>query len=130
MVIERETGGDATGEKCALVHTWHAARPPQPPLAKGGSDLWKRVVSIAVLFAGLPSLPAVAADEAEFGTLEKSYTAEIRPLVVKYCQQCHSSRQAEADLNLASFPTLADVRKHPQVWIKVREMLETGQMPP
>src|SRR5262245_46268370 len=89
----------------------------------------KRVLLLAVLFASLRSLPA-AADEAEFGTLEKSYTAEVRPLVVKYCQQCHSSRQAEADLNLASFPTLADVRKHPQAWMKVREMLETGQMPP
>src|SRR5262249_51691331 len=73
---------------------------------------------------------ADGAGEGEFGTLEKSYTAEIRPLVVKYCQQCHSTRQAEADLNLASFPTLADIRKHPQVWMKVREMLETGQMPP
>jgi hypothetical protein len=90
----------------------------------------KHVVWIAVLCAGMHALTGAAADEAEFGALEKTYTAEIRPLVVKYCQQCHSTRQAEADLNLASFATLADVRKHPQVWIKVREMLETGQMPP
>jgi hypothetical protein len=90
----------------------------------------KRVLLIAVLFAGMPLRRAAAADDAEFGTLEKTYTSEIRPIVVKYCQQCHSNRQAEADLNMASFPTLADVRKHPQVWMKVREMLETGQMPP
>jgi hypothetical protein len=85
------------------------------------------LVSIGV---SLSARQATAADEPEFAALEKAYASQVRPLIVKYCQQCHSARQAEADLNLASFRSLADVRQHPQVWMKVREMLESGQMPP
>src|SRR6266478_2219077 len=80
------------------------------PLGKHMTD---RVLFAAAILACAMSRSAAAADEVEFGTLEKRYTSEIRPLVVKYCQQCHSTRQAEAELNLASFPRLADVRKHP-----------------
>src|SRR5262245_8485946 len=70
------------------------------------------------------------ADEPEFVALEKFYATDVRPLVMKYCQNCHSAKQAEAEINLVAFATLADVRKHPQTWMKVREMLESGQMPP
>ncbi|MBI3861573.1 MAG: DUF1592 domain-containing protein [Planctomycetia bacterium] len=89
-------------------------------------------MSLAVIAIGtmLLTRPAVAADEAELNALEKSYVSVIRPLVIKYCQECHSEKQAEADIDLVSITTLGDVRKHPQTWIKVREMLESGQMPP
>ncbi len=92
-----------------------------------------RLPIAAILFACgaiFASRPAVAADEPELNALEKSYAGDVRPLVLKYCQACHSAKQAEAEINLAAFATLADVRKHPQVWMKVREMLESGQMPP
>src|SRR5262249_22343594 len=36
----------------------------------------------------------------------------------------------EADINLLQMETWADVRKHARTWQKVREMLESGQMPP
>lgn len=86
---------------------------------------------IAVIFAAIvPAQPSAAADESELNALEKSYSNAIRPLLVKYCQECHGEKLAEADINLASFATLADVRRHPQTWTKVREMLENGQMPP
>ena len=44
--------------------------------------------------------------------------------------ECHSAERTEADIDLVSFATLADIRKHPQVWQKVGEMLDSGQMPP
>ena len=44
--------------------------------------------------------------------------------------ECHSAKRTEADIDLAAFTSLADVRKHPQVWQKVGEMLDSGQMPP
>ncbi|HLJ11351.1 MAG TPA: DUF1592 domain-containing protein [Planctomycetaceae bacterium] len=73
---------------------------------------------------------APQADEPSFKALEKTYAGEIRPLIARYCHNCHSAKQAEADIDLASFATLADVRSQPKTWQKVREMLESGQMPP
>jgi len=69
-------------------------------------------------------------DDAEVSALATSYSAEIRPLIVKYCLECHSEKQPEADVDLTLFKTLADIRKHPQVWQKAGEMLDSGQMPP
>jgi hypothetical protein len=93
-----------------------------------------REILIATLLlaigATILSRPARADDAADLTSLEETYATTIRPLLAKYCQKCHSEKLAEADLDLASFATLADVRRHPQAWIKVREMLESGQMPP
>lgn len=36
----------------------------------------------------------------------------------------------EAEIDLSSFATWEDVRKHPQIWQRVGEMLDSGQMPP
>jgi mono/diheme cytochrome c family protein len=89
------------------------------------------ITSILFVVAALQlAHPAVAAEDAESSALEKTYATAIRPLVAKYCQECHGTKQAEAEINLTSFVTLADVRQHPRTWIKVREMLESGQMPP
>ncbi len=70
------------------------------------------------------------AAEPEAKELEKSYPAEIRPLIVSYCQKCHSGDRIEADVDLRAIGTWADVRKHPETWQKVAAMLESGQMPP
>ncbi len=78
----------------------------------------------------LPSQRAKGADDPELKALEKAYQPEIHGLVQKYCADCHSEKRAEADVDLTTFTTLAEVRKHPQVWQKVGEMLDSGQMPP
>src|SRR4051795_8889356 len=74
--------------------------------------------------------PATAADDRDVPALERAYGPEIRPLLERYCYKCHSEKRTEADIDLAEFATWADVRKHPQTWQKVGEMLESGQMPP
>src|SRR5258708_890011 len=76
------------------------------------------------------SLPVAEADEPEMKELEKAYATEIRPLVARYCQKCHSEERTEAEIDLASLATWADVRKHAATWQKAGEMLESGQMPP
>ena len=51
--------------------------------------------------------------------------------MAKYCRECHlAETTTEADLDLSRFAALADVRKAPREWQKVREMLDSGQMPP
>ncbi len=62
--------------------------------------------------------------------LERVYPSDIQPLLRRFCHECHSEKLAEAEIDLTTFTTLADVRKHPKVWQKVGEMLDSGQMPP
>lgn len=99
---------------------------------------WIGNVSAIFLLAGLmvePSAaqPTSAAEEtvAERGpTLTRRYQPEIVPLLKQYCYDCHANEVTEADLDLAAFPTAEAVRAQTKVWLKVREMLESGQMPP
>ncbi|MSR58801.1 MAG: DUF1592 domain-containing protein [Planctomycetaceae bacterium] len=76
------------------------------------------------------SSPLARGNEPDAALLEKSFGPEIRPLVIRYCQECHSEDRTEADVDLAGFAGWAQVRRHPRTWEKVGVMLESGQMPP
>lgn len=61
---------------------------------------------------------------------EKSYEATVRPLIQKYCYECHSDAVSEAEINFESMTSLKDVRKHLKAWQRTLEVLESSQMPP
>lgn len=90
------------------------------------------IVTASLLAVALLSLPrqVTQADEPNVKSLEQAYVPDIQPLVKRYCHECHSGDLIEAEIDLGSFTTWADVRKHPRAWQKVGEMLESGQMPP
>ncbi len=71
---------------------------------------------------------AAADDSQSSGAIE--YRNQIRPLVERYCNDCHSGETTEADIDLGAFATHADVRRQVDVWLKVRTMLDSRQMPP
>lgn len=71
---------------------------------------------------------SVANDHDSSGGLD--YRDQIRPLVERYCNDCHSGETTEADIDLAAFATHADLRRRSDVWLKVRTMLDSRQMPP
>jgi hypothetical protein len=72
----------------------------------------------------------VQAQEPKWDTIAAAYKTDAQPLLVQYCQRCHSGKHPEAEIDLKHFATLDDVRKSPRVWQKVLEMLDSGQMPP
>src|SRR6516225_6135224 len=89
------------------------------------------VLGISALSAWLVSLqPNSVAGEPSLDTLAAEYAKDIRPVMQKHCFRCHGAKREEADVNLESFATLAEVRKSPKTWQKVLEMLDSGQMPP
>ncbi len=61
---------------------------------------------------------------------DQGFASGIQPLLSRYCFDCHSADLAEADLDLSEFTTLADIQSHTDVWLKIRDMLDSGQMPP
>ncbi|MFL2480213.1 MAG: DUF1587 domain-containing protein [Verrucomicrobiales bacterium] len=58
------------------------------------------------------------------------YTNDVVPLIQKYCVDCHSDDDAEADLNFDDFRSVDDLRSDTKAWIKVEKMLISRQMPP
>jgi len=90
------------------------------------------VLAMCVAIIGAWRCPpqALGQDLARFKALEQAYQPTIQPLLKKYCFECHAGDRAEAEIDLASFVTLVDIRKHAKVWQKVGEMLDSGQMPP
>ncbi|MCH2062989.1 MAG: DUF1592 domain-containing protein [Roseibacillus sp.] len=77
----------------------------------------------------MPSLEGAQGDP-DLARLEQAYQPEVRLLLKRYCYKCHSGDDAEGEIDLEAFATMADVRRSPQVWLKVREMLDSQQMPP
>ncbi|MDA1164586.1 MAG: DUF1592 domain-containing protein [Planctomycetota bacterium] len=61
---------------------------------------------------------------------ERAYGSTILPLLRRYCFECHSGDRTEADIDLAEFTSVAMARKNVTAWLKVREMLDSNQMPP
>ncbi|HJO52872.1 MAG TPA: DUF1587 domain-containing protein, partial [Verrucomicrobiota bacterium] len=62
--------------------------------------------------------------------LDMVYRSEIRPLLDQFCFECHEDEDADADINLDSFQSVADIRRNTKVWLKVDNMLSSRQMPP
>ena len=89
-----------------------------------GKLLW----ILPVVFVG----PAVVfGDEpASFDAIGIQYERDVRSLLKLFCVECHSTKQKEGELDLQRFGKFDSVRRDPQVWQKVGEMLRTGEMPP
>ena len=88
-----------------------------------------RVSLLATLLAVIP-IAAPAEDFPDEVTLHRGYASKVQPLLKKFCFECHSGDTTEAEVDLGEFSTVADARKQTKVWVKVRTMLDTGQMPP
>ena len=89
-------------------------------------------LAFAFAFAALlvSGLPAFAQDESRWKSLDQAYGPEIRPLLERYCHECHAGDTTEAQIDFGTFAALNDIRRQPEVWLKVGEMLDSGQMPP
>lgn len=56
--------------------------------------------------------------------------ASVRPLVARYCVDCHTGADAEGEVDLAALDGPESLRKHLRLVQRVAEMVESGQMPP
>jgi hypothetical protein len=71
-----------------------------------------------------------AAEPAAFDLLGNEYSGQVRPLITRFCLDCHSTAKQEGELDLERFARLDDVRSAVTTWLKVAEMLDNGEMPP
>jgi len=62
--------------------------------------------------------------------LAKSFTLEIRPLLMKVCGDCHGQSPKDNDLDLTRFDSAQSMLAKPKVLDAVAERLRLGDMPP
>jgi hypothetical protein len=79
------------------------------------------------LLVALPWLPGPGGSVAAADALTFD---EPRPLLERYCHDCHAGDAAEADVDLAAFASVDDLRRHPGLWQRVAEVVADGEMPP
>lgn len=98
---------------------------PGDLLAGLGSLAMLVVVSTAIR-AGFASPPAdVPARDAP-----DAFQKQVRPLLERYCVDCHSTEGAEAGVVLDVFANQAEAVKDGRTWLRVRDALEGNIMPP
>ena len=87
---------------------------------------------LCCIAVGVPIGPVVAAGDepVSFDTLSVQYEQAVRPLLKRFCLDCHSTELKEGELDLDQFVRFDNVRLDPEAWQKVDEMLAGGEMPP
>ena len=88
---------------------------------------------VALLLALAVWMPGILAAEpvrGHFEGLADEYLRQTRPLMQQFCLGCHSTAMQTGGLDLEGFATLAEVRGGTEIWLKVLEMLDNGEMPP
>lgn len=81
--------------------------------------------ALLVVVVGLVFAPAQQPTD-----LAGEYGRVVRPLLQKYCLDCHSTKQKKGSLDLERFATVADLRKDIKPWQHLIEQVEVGEMPP
>ena len=71
-----------------------------------------------------------SAETVNFDKLSGEYSGAVRPLLTKYCLDCHSAKASKGDLDLERFTSFGAIRKDLKPWIALLEMVETKEMPP
>jgi len=88
-------------------------------------------VFVTFLVMMLVLISAASGDEAtRFEGLQKEFAEQTHPILEQFCLDCHSTDDKEGELDLERFASVEEVRRDPQAWLKIAEMLDNGEMPP
>src|SRR5688572_24635873 len=71
---------------------------------------------------------AAGAEAPVSGTVK--FAENIKPLLEQYCFDCHNADKRKGDVDLVKVTESTNFLEHHEVWEKVVEMLESGDMPP
>jgi len=61
---------------------------------------------------------------------EKEFAGKIRPMLERYCFNCHGPEKAKGDLDLSEFKDFESVKQAPEIWTTVLERVRADEMPP
>src|SRR5947207_6938219 len=64
------------------------------------------------------------------GTDLKVYDAQIRPVLLKHCQECHGGEKPKGKFRVDQLDPTFSSKGSDERWLAVREQVSTGAMPP
>lgn len=73
---------------------------------------------------------ALAEEPPSFEHLGQQYRGTIQPVLKQFCLRCHSTQKHKGDFDLEAYRTVSDFRSDSQVWQKLADALDDGEMPP
>ena len=85
---------------------------------------------LLLAWACLAAASVSIAKEPSLKQLGEQYETRVRPLVERYCLECHSSQEFKGEVNLQRFKTADDVLQSTRLWQKVIDQLHQRTMPP
>lgn len=97
--------------------------PPSPRLAFLGWGLAPLLVAATTAWGAPPVAAEAPADPLAF-------QKQVRPLLEKHCFECHGREQQEMGHNFETFGDERSILGRRDLWRKIRETLEAGDMPP
>jgi hypothetical protein len=87
--------------------------------------------SLVAVLCGLAVFDPARADEPpSFEVLGREYQGRIRPLISQFCLRCHSTQKHKGDFDLEAYTAVGDFRRDPEIWQKLAEAIDSGEMPP
>src|SRR5688572_3501780 len=82
------------------------------------------LLPVGLVFAGISTAVLNAADVAT------PFQKDVKPLLEKYCFDCHGDGMKKGDLALDAFMDEAAALKNRDKWQLVMRNVQTGEMPP
>jgi hypothetical protein len=93
------------------------------------SSTFKRTLSGLTACFLMPA-SVLAAELASSSALESEFKIHVRPMLEKFCVDCHSTEKAKGDLDLERFSSSREVLADTKLWQMVVEQVGLGEMPP
>jgi hypothetical protein len=94
------------------------------------SARWSLFTVALFLAGGLCRSVCAAPFPADQELNDEVYSQQIQPLLSRYCEDCHSGEDAEAELRLEQYASLQSLRDARSTWLKVLGQLRATSMPP
>ena len=83
-------------------------------------------IAIACLVAALLGQNGFGADVAD----DKTFTDQVRPFLVKHCQDCHNEKKPKGDFRVDTLSADFDKLASRDRWQAVLKKVKAGEMPP
>ncbi len=115
----------------APVVRYKIAYPPALFTHLGNPSMRQLLLALpCALFLLSISLSLAAEPVAALRDLPAEYAGGVRPLMKKYCLDCHAASKKKGDLDLERFASTTEIAKSVEIWRRLAERVEQQEMPP
>lgn len=95
---------------------------------------WQVLLSVACIFSTLEGFAAPPDDAGQQPAIpadvQAAFDQHLKPLLARYCVNCHRGDEAKAGVDLAAFATSEQALADAGTWQRVWSALRRGEMPP